>query len=87
MNRSKAIEHLKFQLKWYEGQVGGQININLDVVKESLLVLEKKENDRKEGAIEQKEKDKIVFVKFESTKFKNRVRIVFADGTIQFFDL
>jgi replicative DNA helicase len=45
------------------------------------------EKGRKQGAIEQKEKDKIIFVHVEKVKNKERVRIVFADETIQFFDL
>ncbi len=40
-----------------------------------------------EGRKFQMEKDKIVFVKLEQLKFKSRVRVVFADGSIQFFDL
>lgn len=84
-----AIEVLKKHIesiREYAEYPNKQLINSLDV---ALLALEQKEDDRKQGAIEQKEKDKIDFIRLEvmPKSKKKQYRVFFKDGTEQVFEL
>ena len=57
--------------------------------KRNAFLQEQKEDNRKQGAIEQKEKDRIDFIRLEilPKSKKKQYRVFFRDGTEQVFEL
>jgi len=93
---SSAIKMLKEIKKDYELDLAFRKQVQENISKEriialdeALLALEQKEDDRKQGAIEQKEKDKIDFIRLEvmPKSKKKQYRVFFKDGTEQVFEL
>ena len=94
-----AIEVLKEMKKfWIEGIELNKRNgdktspkelAELNALDKAIVALEQKEDDRKQGAIAQKKKDEIDFIRLEvmPKSKKKQYRVFFKDGTEQVFPI